>query len=52
MESEDDEDEEENGKVLPPLTVGQSLDLDQMVARQIFTRHPPRYTEASSCKKT
>ncbi len=47
MESEDDEDEEENSKVLPPLTVGQSLDLDQMVARQIFTRHPPRYTEAA-----
>ena len=51
MESDDDEDEEENGKVLPPLTVGQSLDLDQMVARQIFTRHPPRYTEASLVKK-
>jgi DNA topoisomerase-1 len=51
MESEDDEDEEENSKVLPPLTVGQSLDLDQMVARQIFTRHPPRYTEAALVKK-
>jgi DNA topoisomerase-1 len=51
MESEDDEDEEENSKVLPPLTVGQSLDLDQIVARQIFTRHPPRYTEASLVKK-
>jgi len=51
MESGDDEDEEENGKVLPPLTIGQSLDLDQMVAKQIFSRHPPRYTEASLVKK-
>src|SRR5688572_21564766 len=51
MESEDDEDEEENSKVLPPLTVGQSLNLDQIVARQIFTRHPPRYTEAALVKK-
>jgi DNA topoisomerase I len=51
MESADDEDEEENGKVLPPLTVGQSLDLNQMIAKQIFSRHPPRYTEASLVKK-
>ncbi|MBA4053807.1 MAG: type I DNA topoisomerase, partial [Marivirga sp.] len=45
MESGDDDDEEENSKVLPPLTIGQSLTLDQLVARQIFSRHPPRYTE-------
>ena len=51
MESADDEDEEENGKVLPPLTVGQSLDLYQIIAKQIFSRHPPRYTEASLVKK-
>lgn len=51
MESGDDEDEEENGKVLPPLTVGQPLTLDQLMAKQIFSRHPPRYTEASLVKK-
>ena len=51
MESGDDEDEEENSKVLPPLTIGQSLTLDQLVAKQIFSRHPPRYTEASLVKK-
>lgn len=51
MESGDDEDEEENSKVLPPLTVGQTLTLEQLVARQTFSRHPPRYTEASLVKK-
>ncbi|HMG94250.1 MAG TPA: type I DNA topoisomerase, partial [Chryseolinea sp.] len=51
MESDDEEDEEENSKVLPPLTVGQVLDLDQIVAKQVFTRHPPRYAEASLVKK-
>lgn len=51
MESGDDEDEEENSKVLPPLTIGQSLVLDQLVAKQIFSRHPPRYTEAALVKK-
>lgn len=51
MESGDDDDEEENSKVLPPLTVGQTLLLEQLVARQTFSRHPPRYTEASLVKK-
>jgi DNA topoisomerase-1 len=51
MESADDEDEEENGKVLPPLEIGQDLSLAWLRARQVFTRHPPRYTEASLVKK-
>lgn len=51
MESGDDEDEEQNGKVLPPLTVGQQLKLDELMARQTFSRNPPRYTEASLVKK-
>lgn len=51
IESGDDEDEEEDSKVLPPLKVGQDLKLDELVARQIFSRHPPRYTEASLVKK-
>ena len=51
MESADDDDEEENGKVLPPLNIGQDLKLDELRARQVFTRHPPRYTEASLVKK-
>ncbi len=51
IESGDDEDEEENSKTLPPLTIGQVLTLDQLVGKQVFSRHPPRYTEASLVKK-
>jgi len=51
MESGDDEDEEDDSKVLPPLSIGQTLLLDQLMAKQIFSRHPPRYTEASLVKK-
>jgi DNA topoisomerase I len=51
MESDDEEDEEENSKVLPPLTIGQNLLLSELVAKQIFSRHAPRYTEASLVKK-
>jgi DNA topoisomerase I len=51
MESGDDEDEEENSKVLPPLIIGQDLKLDEMIGKQTFSRHPPRYTEASLVKK-
>ena len=50
-ESADDDDEEENSKVLPPLSVGQKLSLEELVAKQVFSRHPPRYTEASLVKK-
>jgi DNA topoisomerase-1 len=51
MESDDDEDEEQNGKTLPPLEIGQNLKLEEMISRQTFTRYPPRYTEASLVKK-
>src|SRR5690606_31224766 len=51
MESGDEEDEEQGGKTLPPLTIGQELLLEELMARQTFTRHPPRYTEASLVKK-
>lgn len=52
MESKDDgEEDEESGKVLPPLTVGQVLQLHQLSATQTFSRHPARYTEASLVKK-
>ncbi|MEP6738624.1 MAG: type I DNA topoisomerase, partial [Chryseolinea sp.] len=51
MESGDEDDDEDNSKVLPPLSVGQTLLLEQLVAKQIFSRHPPRYTEASLVKK-
>ena len=51
MESRDDDDEEENGKVLPPLSIGQNLKLEELIAKQVFTRNPPRYAEASLVKK-
>jgi DNA topoisomerase I len=51
MESADDDEEEENSKVLPPLSIGQQLELAEMIGKQTFTRHPPRYTEASLVKK-
>ncbi len=52
MEGRDDEDEdEENESMLPPLTPGQMLELKEMKAQEKFTRPAPRYTEASLVKK-
>lgn len=52
IESTDDEPtDEENSNMLPPLAVGQQIDLKEMLGKQGFTRHPPRYTEASLVKK-
>ncbi|WP_186758661.1 type I DNA topoisomerase [Echinicola salinicaeni] len=54
LESTDDEEDEDNNQskgLLPPLTIGQDLDLTEMKARQSFTRPPARYTEASLVKK-
>ncbi|MCS6824274.1 MAG: type I DNA topoisomerase [Cytophagaceae bacterium] len=53
MESEDDEnngDEDAKG-MLPPLEVGQIIELNEMQALQRFSRPAPRYTEASLVKK-
>jgi len=50
LESSDDEDEEQKG-MLPPLNIGQVLNLADMKATERFTRNPPRYTEASLVKK-
>ena len=53
MEGQDDEDEadEDQEGVLPPLTVKQALELKEMKATERFTRPAPRYTEASLVKK-
>ncbi len=53
MESSDEEDdaEEKDDKVLPPLEEGQALQLIEARATERFTKHPPRYTEASLVKK-
>ena len=47
---DDDEDQEDDG-ILPPLNVGQLLPLREMTAIQRFTRAPARYTQASLIKK-
>ena len=51
LESTDDETENENSKMLPPLKVGEQLSLINMDAAEKFTRPAPRYTEASLVKK-
>jgi DNA topoisomerase-1 len=51
LESTDNEDEEENKGMLPPLTIGQPLDMSQLKATQRYSRPAPRYTEASLVKK-
>jgi DNA topoisomerase-1 len=51
IESSDDEEDEEQKGMLPPLTIGQVLALDYMKALERFTYPNPRYTEASLVKK-
>jgi len=54
LEDTDDEPEEEetNGKaILPPLNIGQDLNLMEMKGRESFTRASPRYSEAALVKK-
>jgi DNA topoisomerase-1 len=50
LEGTDDEEEESKG-MLPPLTQGESLKLNNITATERFTHHPPRFTEASLVKK-
>lgn len=50
MESKDDE-SEDGKEILPPLSIGQVLELDEMKATERFTRPPARFTEASLVKK-
>lgn len=49
---EENEEEEKNDKsILPPISIGQSLELLEMKGRESFSRPAPRYTEASLVKK-
>jgi DNA topoisomerase-1 len=45
------EEKEEEDKALPPLEEGQKLLLLEAESQQVFTRPPPRYTEASLVKE-
>jgi DNA topoisomerase-1 len=51
MESKDDDEDENQEGLLPPVTAGDKLVAQEIVAQQKFTQHPPRYTEASLVKK-
>jgi len=44
---EDETTDEDEGRVLPDLTVGEAIDLLELLPEQHFTQPPPRYTEAS-----
>ena len=50
LESKDDEGDDDLKDVLPPLSEGQSLDLNYMEAVERFTKPKPRYTEPSLVK--
>jgi DNA topoisomerase-1 len=47
---EDEAPDEETGRILPDVEVGELLDLLQLLPEQHFTQPPPRYTEASLVK--
>jgi DNA topoisomerase-1 len=49
--TDEDEDQEEKAGMLPSMNIGQELTLQEMNAREGFTRPPARYTEASLVKK-
>lgn len=51
LESKDDEEEEVAKSILPPLKIGQQLELQEMVGTEKFTRAPARYSEASLVSK-
>ncbi len=51
LEGKDDEDEEDQEGILPPLTVKQILDFREISASEKYTRPNARYTEASLVKK-
>ncbi len=51
IESTDDDLEEEEKGLLPPIEPGQQLISELITATQRFTHHPARYTEASLVRK-
>jgi DNA topoisomerase-1 len=51
MESTDEDEENDTKGILPPLKIGQILDLKSLSATERFTRPPARYTEASLIQK-
>lgn len=50
-EKHDEDDKDEEHRMLPALFEGQNLLLQELTAEQAFTRPPPRYSEASLVKE-
>ncbi|MFM7016506.1 MAG: type I DNA topoisomerase [Bacteroidota bacterium] len=51
LESTDDETEENESGLLPPLKIGQKLEVESISATEKYSTPPARYTEASLVKK-
>ena len=51
FEGKDEDEEEDNEGILPPLAVKQNLELKEMTATEKFSRAGARFTEASLVKK-
>lgn len=51
LEGTDDDDPEEQEGMLPAVSLNEKLSAQSITATQRFTKHPPRYTEASLVKK-
>lgn len=48
---DDDNEQEDESRLLPPLKKGQRLEYGPIIATERFTQRPPRYTEASLVRK-
>ncbi len=48
---DDDNEQEDESRLLPPLSKGEKLERKEILATQRFTLCPPRYTEASLVRK-
>lgn len=51
LESTDDDEQEEKSGVLPAMQKNDKLRMEEIVSTQRFTKHPPRYQEASLVRK-
>ncbi len=51
LEGNDDDEQEEQEGMLPMVSKGDTVDAESITATQRFTKHPPRFTEASLVKK-
>ncbi len=51
MEGTDEENGDQKSGILPALSKGDLLNLNELLSIERFTKHPPRYTEASLVRK-